>query len=163
MLGHCLRRLPSDHGAAGGSVNTSGFCLGCGFFLHSVNIKRARGRSGVSKHFVLTPLLQGLGKRSNFFSCARLNTMMHRILLIGVTVRVSITCKYLTFRASCVGYSIGALLFFCAAFFNFSHGTRLSPSESLVAVLFQCMGGCGEQARQRGCSLRYTRCCFQHG
>jgi hypothetical protein len=45
----------------GGSVNTSGFCLGCGFLCHSINIKRAREQSGTSKHFVLTPLLQFLG------------------------------------------------------------------------------------------------------
>ena len=50
---------------AGGSVNTSGFCLGCGFFFHSVNIKRARQQTSnmlVSKYFVLRPLLQGLGE-----------------------------------------------------------------------------------------------------
>jgi hypothetical protein len=46
----------------GGSINTSGFCLGCGFFFHSINIRRARSAgASSSRQFVQTPLLAHLG------------------------------------------------------------------------------------------------------
>ena len=144
----------------GGSINTSGFCLGCGFFFHSINIRRARsaGASSSSRQFVQTPLLAHLGNyvvhsnpaidiATNPASSppARLRTaitmMRERYRVAPKRQKPTLgTLCLISHSASCIcartGYVNGGLLFLCAMLGNIFHSVATFVAVLLHAFLF---------------------------